>query len=216
MSYSEFQKSQKKHVRCVICGHGFQSEYNPDMRSFPVYHPDDDGSSCESRFYKALLHIYVFIHRTRASISMSALMSKFDWRVSVLMKKEYINWCMSRGFLDTDNLQRLLPPEEVSSACKELFENLDMNDEEEIEKAVLMLKSAMEIMAGELANKHQDMAQKAAELTQQKPQSDPHKIPVVDKKKSSAGMATAERTGAKQFGKRFHSARGDMQRQKAI
>lgn len=193
MSYLEYQKKQKRHVRCVVCGHGFSSAYDPLSRTFPVYHPlRDEKQQCENHFFKALLAIYTFIHRCNISVSTNTLLENLDWRTTIMMKKELVSWCVDRGYLATDKLNRLTVPEAVNQNCQKVFENLDWNNQSQVEQAIELLKAAFEVLERELAaqaekNKH---AENPIEPMKQKANERP---PELVEAKSEGGMYTANR-----------------------
>lgn len=223
MSYSDYLNAQKRHVRCVVCGHGFAAEFDEQLNAHTVFHPMfDERFECERRFYKALLIIYAYIHRSHISVSINTLLTKFDWRTTIVMKKDFLIWCMARGYLATDKLNRILVPEPINETCREIFNSVDLNNSESLSAAIDLLMAALKYLRNELkCVSDDDMPIIAQDATQNETDANRSTKPIdleTTKGKSEAkrwGMATAERTGAKNYGARQTSTRTSIQRKRA-
>lgn len=150
MRYEEYRKAQIRHLRCVVCGHIYASQYDEGICAFPIYHPilkqQKEVDSCEHHFYKTLLRIYQFIHRYSASVPISRVMGDFNWQERVLMKKEMLSWCLSRGFLGIDSLSRIMIPPPLYETCQDLFTKTNLEKEELFQEAVAMLQGAIKVL----------------------------------------------------------------------
>lgn len=154
MKYNEFKKQQSLHIRCAVCGKTFKSYYDERLEAHPVYHPLQSNmkeyESCEHRFYKSLLRIYLFLNHTPNSVPMGVLLNDFDWLGNMLMKKEMISWCLGRGYLALDNLSRIKLPGEIEDPLKEIFSRYKLEDDESVTEAIEMLKAALRCFKDEL------------------------------------------------------------------
>ncbi len=220
MQKTGWKKKQKKHTRCAVCGRDFSAEYDETLKAFPIYHSDTPkkmNEPCENRFYKALLRVYMYLHEVQNSVPISKLVNDFEWLGLVLMKKEMIFWCMDRGYLYVDNLMRVDLPTQVGETCKNIFESTQLNDPHSVEKAVEMLKAALQCLLGELDSVPYDKipVKQVEELDLgESTLFDNINTSTVQKRSEKEGMVTARRTGAKKVHTRAHSAESSRERKR--
>jgi len=153
MNYQKFRESQKRFLRCSVCGKDFSSEYDEELKAFPLYHPaleNPKKNPCEDRFYRALLLIYIYLHRHPISVPMSKLVQEINWQGLILMKKEMLHWCLCRGYLTVDNLKRVIIPARVADACNDVFSTANLDDPKYMDVAVVMLKETLRKLVHEL------------------------------------------------------------------
>ncbi len=156
MDFVEFRKRQINHYRCVVCGKSFGARYDENLGNFPVYHPlspeENLYESCEHRFFKTILRIYMHLHKLHSSVTMNSLLNEFDWLGHILMKKELISWSLKQGYFTLDNLSRIKIPEEIEDSCKDIFTKGNLKDPKFMEEAIDMLKAAFVCFQKELVN----------------------------------------------------------------
>lgn len=147
------QSAKKKHLNCVICGKGFNAEFDPVLNLFPVYHPREDcpseASSCENRFYENLVQIYKCLHESDTSFQMNDLISKVKWG-PIQMKRELIGFCLNQGYLNLDIMQRIIPQEAVKDLCDEVFESQNLANPENLQRAIHYMHDAIRILKDNL------------------------------------------------------------------
>ncbi len=206
MKQQENEKKQRKHLNCVICGAGFNSEFDEMTKCYKVFHPEECGIrqyECENLFYKYLLRIYDFLHRAEYSIPMTLVIRNVDWENNVVGKKEMIMWCLSSGYLAIDSLKRLIIPRPIKEVCRELFDRYKLCYPDSQQEAIEYIKAALRCLAKELK---QVSTEEIVEATQ-KPE---FQLDTNESKESSPlkrfnpGMATVELTGV-----RFRDKRGN-------
>lgn len=146
-------QSKKKHVNCVICGKGFNAEFDPVLNLYPVYHSIDDcpseAGSCEARFYENLVQIYKCLHDSDSSFQMNDLISKVKWG-PIQMKRELIGFCLNQGYLDLDIMQRIKPQEAVTDLCNEVFQTHNLADPDNLKRAINFMHDAIRILKDKL------------------------------------------------------------------
>ena len=154
MKYSDFKKSQVFQTRCSVCGHALASTYDESIHAFPIFHPAKNpkkiAGSCESFFYESLLRLYQYLNEFQQSITCLQIINKYDWKGKIIMKKETLAWWLARGYLDVDDLQRIIIPPPVETIANQLFVAQNLDSDEELERAIEMLKGAFRCIAGEL------------------------------------------------------------------
>ena len=147
------QSAKKKHVNCVICGKGFNAEFDPILNLYPVYHPREDcpseAASCESRFYESLVQIYKCLHDSETSFQMNDLISKVKWG-PIQMKRELVGFCLNQGYLNLDIMQRMIPQEAVSDLCNEVFESHSLTNPENVQRAIHYMHDAIRFLKDKL------------------------------------------------------------------
>lgn len=197
--FVEFLKSQKKYVRCVVCGHGLSSEYDSEINAYPVFHkPSKAFPFCELNFFTSLTRIYQYIHEEDESVSISVLVKDFNWIEPVQLKKEMITWCLGRGYLALDSLKRIEVPEAISEACRELFQTRQLQTFDGRAQAVEVLSAAFKCLQSELV----PVEQKDMPLKYDTPDMGALTDAERERIHQEFGMFTAERTGADEYGKR--------------
>ncbi len=213
-------KPQKKHVRCVVCGRDFNSEYDETLKAYPIYHsirPKKMNEPCEDRFFKALLRIYLYLHELDNSVPISKLVKEFEWLGLVLMKKEMLKWCLDRGYLYVDNLMRIEIPAQVVDTCSEIFDTSNLNDPENIECAVEVIKAALKCLMDELEpvppdripiKQYEELDLGESTLYENIDTSN------VELREDRPGMVTSKRTGAKQMDVRVHTGESTRERKR--
>ncbi len=202
--FVEFLKTQRRHIRCVMCGHGLTSKYEPDIDAFPTYHTAKTGRPfCEVDFYSTLVRIYLHIHHQGKSISISTLINEVDWVEPIQMKKEMITWCLGRGYLAVDSLKRIEVPPPVAEACLEMFESRQLQSFDGRVHAVEILSAALKCVKGEL----HPLSQEEMPLKYDTPDhGNVNDIEMGEKPDDEEpGMHTTEQTGASEFNKRTTS-----------
>ncbi|MBD3267565.1 hypothetical protein GF373_12930, partial [bacterium] len=113
--------SNKTHMICVVCGKGFSSIYDEDLKLFPVYHSAQNSSlPCEGHFFKALVSIYECLHGQESTIQFSELLTQVDWG-EVQLRKQMLSWCLNQGYLAVDSFNRFLVPPVIEDITKDLF-----------------------------------------------------------------------------------------------
>ncbi|RJP30090.1 MAG: hypothetical protein C4527_10300 [Candidatus Omnitrophota bacterium] len=114
-------------MQCVVCGTNFGSEYDPEIKAYPVYHPPSSKKYeiCEKIFYKTLLRLHVFLFDQEHSIPATQLLHDFDWKNDILMRKEMISWCLAKGFLTVDSFKRIEVPYSIRSEFGEFLQAID-------------------------------------------------------------------------------------------
>lgn len=219
MKYSEFKKKQRLHTRCVVCGKSFGAYYEEELKAFPIYHLKKESSEkfkCEDRFYEALLRIYVFMHKQEQSITMNELIQRFDWLGLVLMKKDMLAWCLGRGYLTLDNMNRIEIPPPVEDICHKMFNSVNLNDPSSAYVAVEMIKGVFQNMKQHLKSVPPDqMPFKKGELnlgeTTLYQNIDTSKVEL---KRDRKGMITAARTGAREIDQRMSAPSSSLERRR--
>lgn len=198
--FAEFLKSQRRHACCVMCGHGFTTEYEPQVDAFPVYHTAKTGKPfCEVDFFSTLIRIYLHIHHEGKSIAISALVHDMDWVEPIQLKKEMITWCLGRGYLAMDSLKRIEVPPPVAEACLEMFETRQLQSFDGRAHAVEILSAALKCTKAEL----KPVAQEDMPFKYDTP--DFGRIdatPLHDEEDEDPGMHTTDQTGASDFNNR--------------
>ncbi len=216
----ELKKSQKHHIRCAVCGKSCVSVYDEDLKAFPIYHTQQASGlnyKCEDRFYEALLRIYTFLHKQNQSMSMNDLVNRFQWLDLVIMRKEMLAWCMNRGFLTVDGLKRVEIPSSVENNLSNLFESTNLDDPDNVEVAVEIVKGALRNLNEDLEPvPHNEMPIKTVELDLGDStifeNIDTRKVPL--KRDEKKGMVTASRTGADDLERRSSTASSTMARRR--
>lgn len=208
--FVEFLKTQRRHVRCVMCGHGLTSEYETQIDAFPIYHTAKTGRPfCEVDFYSTLVRIYLHIHHQGSSISISALIHDLDWVEPIQLKKEMVTWCLGRGYLAMDSLKRIEVPPPVAEACLEMFEMRQLQSFDGRAHAVEILSAALKCVKNEL----HPVAQEDMPLKYDTP--DHGSVEDIEGEVEPAedepGMHTTEQTGASDYNKRTSSVQQSIE-----
>jgi hypothetical protein len=140
-------------MNCVICGKGFNAEFDPVLNLYPVYHATEDCPnemvSCEARFYENLVQIYKCLHESDLSFQMNDLISKVKWG-PIQMKRELIGFCLNQGYLDLDIMQRIIPQEAVTDLCNEVFESHNLENPENLKRAINYMHDAIRFLKDKL------------------------------------------------------------------
>lgn len=210
------------HLRCVVCGRTFASEFDEELRAYKVFHTKpgrENEASCEDRFYMELMRVYSYLHQMQNSVTISEMVRNFEWLGFVMMKKEMLRWCMERGYLGVDNLYRIETPPQIVDEFSELFESVHLLDEEKFEMAAELLKESLKVMIehGELHSvpgdeipiKEIDLDRGPSLLFEKLDTSG-----VVLKREKKEGMITVRRTGARDIEKRMSAASNTMERRR--
>ncbi len=123
-------KISRHHVQCVVCGNNFGSEYDAELKAYPIYHPPTmrKHELCEFRFYKTLLRLHRYLADSEHSVPAVQLMDDFEWQDDILMKKEMISWCLVKGFLTVDTFKRLEVPLSIRTELKDFLELLEEDE----------------------------------------------------------------------------------------
>jgi len=124
VSLLQNSNSPKHHLKCVVCGSSFGSEYDPSLKAYPIFHPKSLGAKfekCEIDFFRTLLRLYLYLIQTEQSFPANQILTAFDWRDGVSMKKEMICWCLARGFLSVDNFNRIEVPLSLKQEMQGFF-----------------------------------------------------------------------------------------------
>ncbi|RJP35188.1 MAG: hypothetical protein C4527_00965 [Candidatus Omnitrophota bacterium] len=198
-------KNRRMHVKCVVCGMGFNAEFDESLNTFPVHHPNMMGKKefqCEFFFYKALLRLYSFLHRAGSSVPMEIIVRNFNWEDEVYLRKTMIAWCLTAGYLSIDSLRRLTIPPPIKDIWKEIYAMYSLGDPENRAKAIDYLKAALRCLikelepvpAGELLDAHPSKSSIDKETENLKAKMKPNSL--------GPGMATADITGARTRDKR--------------
>jgi hypothetical protein len=220
MKYSEFRKTQTHHSRCVVCGQPFNATYDETLRAFPVFHPAVNPrkmkGSCESKFYESLLLLYAYINRVKTSLTSSHIMNEYDWRGKILMKKETLCWWLSRGYFNVDDFQRITIPPPVEDIACEIFATQNLSSQEELQRAIEMLKAVFQCTAKDLKPVSSGKMPFKTELPNQGDSTlfDNIDTTQVSLRREKKGMVTAERTGAKEIDKRMSAPSVSMERRR--
>ena len=205
----------------MVCGRSYGSAYDEELRAYKVFHTEPEPNkpvTCEDRFFKELLRIYLYLADLENSITISHLIQHFDWLDLVLMKKEMLKWCMERGYLSVDNLLRIEIPTRIVDECTEIFTFVNLTDEEKIARAIAMLKEALDnlIKRGEL----KPVEPEEIPIKDEEPEPPPSTLfdkidtSTVELKRDKKGMATAKRTGAHEIDKRVSAGSRTMERRR--
>ncbi|MBD3267884.1 hypothetical protein GF373_14545 [bacterium] len=219
-SYKEFKKSQTFHTRCAVCGHTFTSNYDKTLKAFPIFHPNTNPNkmrnSCESKFYESLMHVYAFLYRQSQSITVEYLVNKFDWRNKMIMKKEAITWWLARGYLNLDDLRRIIIPPPLNSLAGEIFAADKLDSENELERAIEMLKAALQCIDSDLTPVSPDDMPFKNEMLNLGETTLYEKIDTskVNLKREKQGMVTRNQTGAQRINQRMSCASSSMERKR--
>lgn len=219
MSYSEFHKTQTKHLRCVICGRIFGSVYDESINAHPVYHPlgfRNNRFDCEDIFYNELLNLYRYIHVRGDSVPIRELYHDYHWDSKILMKKEMLEWCVAKGYFYMDNLKRMDVPPPIRDACKEIFSHDQLENPMNVQHALELLKSALKCFNNDLVTVHEDEIPIQVERIDRGESTLFHRIDTskVLLKRDKPGMATADCSGAREIEKRISCASGSMERRR--
>lgn len=153
MNYNQFRRSQKKHIWCVVCGKEFAGEFVEEYKAFPAFHPtlvQANPESCEDRFYHTLLMIYRYLHELDSSQPMTHFLRDWNWPAEIRMKKEMLQWCLCRGFLSLDSLNRIEIPPPIRNVVSELFTTLSLNNPVNQLRAMQVLKEMLARLQDEL------------------------------------------------------------------
>lgn len=148
-----------KHQTCHVCGKGFNAVYDESMRLYPVYCSGDlvkPSANCELEFFGALLRIYHYIHREGQSIPVNKIARTTAFQEKVKMRKDMVVWCLGRGFLALDKLQRVIVPPAVDEISKDIFATHNLNDLNSLQNAVEMLKAAFACVKDKLVPVSED------------------------------------------------------------
>ncbi len=145
------KQTQRKHLQCVVCGQGFMSTFDEKLGVYPVYHSKSKTEflSCESQFFEMLLKLYKCLHSSETSKQMNELMNDADWGI-ILLKREFLMWCLTCGYLTLDNLKRIIVPPAIDDFTKDLLSTHKLNDPNYIPQAMDYLKSAFHHLKDEL------------------------------------------------------------------
>ncbi len=200
MENTKSKKIRRKHIKCAVCGMGFNSEFDEEINTFSIYHPETHRNKtfeCETLFYENLLYIYTFIHKAEYSIPMEIVIRNINWENAVYLKKDMINWCLSCGYLNIDSLKRLTVPPAIKDVWKEIFAIYNMNTPEAKAKAIEYLKAALRCYLEELEPVEPDeLIEKDNQIKTLTEQIEELKTKARQKKRVG-GMATADITGAR-------------------
>ena len=223
MEYSQYRKSHRKQIRCVVCARNFSSVFDEELRTFPIYHDKHDRRGCENSdnpcehyFYRELLRIYLYLHEVGESITMTQLINHFSWLDLVRLKKDMVQWCLSIGYLGLDSLKRISLPFAVKNSLTDFFASIDPNNNNELNEAVELLKMALLCLQGDLVDIPQkempieepvlDLGESA--LYQNLDTSD------VELRRNRDGMVTAPITNAADVRRRMTTTRLVMERRR--
>ncbi len=153
---------KKKHQNCVICGKGFNAEYDPVLNLYPVYHPKEEcpseAGSCEFRFYENLLEIYKCLHDHDTSMKINHLIDNVKWG-PVQLKRELVAYCLNQGYLDLDKMERIKPQEAVNDLCNEVFEAKNLAQTQNYERAISFMRDAIRYLNEQLSAPEVDLPQ---------------------------------------------------------
>lgn len=187
-----------KHNMCHVCGKGFNAIYDEDLRLYPVYCSGEvikPNTQCELEFFGALLRLYNFIHQENQSVPVNKIARTTAFQEKVKMRKDMVVWCLGRGFLALDKLQRVVVPPPVDEIAKDIFATHNLNDKHSLEDAVEMLKAAFAVVKDklvlvsddEMPIQHED---KAEPKVYPQPNTEFEDLPPIQPVKQT-GMATA-------------------------
>lgn len=109
------ETTHRFHLRCVVCGNNFGSEYDPTIKAYPVYHPKKryPVKICELSFHQTLSLIYGHLANSETSVSAVRFMTGFGWKHEIALKKDYVSWCLAVGLLGVDGLNRIVVPDPI-------------------------------------------------------------------------------------------------------
>ena len=196
------KKSTHMHVKCVVCGNMFSSEFDEIIKGYWCYHPEiyqKKRLECEYLFYSALLEIYKYLHQSECSVPMSFIIRDIIWKTTIDMKKEMIQWCVSSGYLGIDSLKRIMIPKPLEDVCAEIFTTYNLDAENSRARAVEYIIAALRCMNKDLTTIPFE------ELVEDPDESPPpeEKSPLLqNRSKGVSRMVTADRTGARRSAKR--------------
>ena len=201
MEDSAAKKNPHMHVKCVVCGNMFSSEFDEITRGYRCFHPElyqNKHHECEFLFYSALLEIYRYLHLSESSVPMSFIIRDIIWKTAIDMKKEMIQWSLTSGYLGIDSLKRIMIPKPLEDVCAEIFTTYNLDAEQSRSRAVEYIIAALRCMNKDLIHVSEE------DLTEDQTAPPPGQEPsLIEKQPSGAsGMATAERTGARRGTKR--------------
>ena len=215
MSITDFNKTQRKHLRCVSCGKTFGSVFDEKISAYPVFHPSGIDPGCELNVFEELLRIYRFIREKEKSISMKQILKEFPWLGKIVMKKEMVHWCLRLGYLSVDNFGRIDIPAPIKNACMETFAEANLDDPENKEAAINVLQAALSCFKGDLKPVPEDrIPMNKMEIPDLGPSALFGKIDTsnVQLRSDRAGMVTAGSTGAMEIDMRVSSASNSRER----
>lgn len=216
MKYADFQKSQKRHHRCVACGKTFSTLFDEKLNTFPIFHPASVDPLCEMEVFGELLRIYMYIQEKDGSISMKQVITEFPWLGKIMMKKEMVHWCLQLGYLTVDSLGRIEVPGPVRETCLATFESMNLNDPEVREAAIHALQAALSCFQGELVPVPEENIPMYSETLDRGSSTLYDKIDMskVKLRREREGMVTAAATGAREIDIRTSSARSSRERRR--
>ncbi|MBI1390076.1 MAG: hypothetical protein GC154_16665 [bacterium] len=203
VKFNEYLKHQKRSMRCVVCGHGFSCALDPMLDAYPVYHPSGaEKSMCERDFFDTLLRVYQHIHLKGEGLSLSILITQFDWLGLIQHRRDMLLWCLQRGFLTLDNLKRCEVPPPVREACHNLFEHGALEDPSFRREAVEILATALKCLHPELKPVSREELLAQPGFSCQPPSPPANETEPEDPRR----MVTVEQTGASEYGLRTSPA----------
>lgn len=185
-----------KHQICYVCGKGFNVVYDETLRLYPVYCCGDfikPNSNCEIEFYGALLRLYNYIHQEDQSIPVNKMARTTAFQERIKMRKDMVVWCLGRGFLALDKLQRVIVPPAVDEIARDIFATHNLNDKNSLTKAVEMIKAAFAVLKDKLIPVSEDnmpIQYDDKPESRQQPFPDDDELPSIQPVRQS-GMATA-------------------------
>jgi hypothetical protein len=210
-----------KHMRCVICETSFAASYDPATKKFRPYHlvpPKDDMEPCEDYAFEQLLRILMYLHSLQNSVTITHLVFEYKWEEYIGKKKDFLQWCLEAGYLTIDNFKRIEIPGRVAEEGEDLFETTNLDQEENIKRAVAMLKHLLQQMAEE--GGLEPVPENEIPIQQGELDQGPSKLYKnidtnnVELKSDKGGMVTAGTTGAREVNKRMSTASGTMERKR--
>ncbi len=185
---------ESKHQTCMVCGKGFNATYDGSLRVYPVYCSGDFVKTdvrCEFEFFGAILRIYNYIHQEEQSIPVNKIARAPVFQERIKMRKDMIVWCLGRGFLALDKLQRVIVPPAVDEISKDIFATHNLHDPKSQEEAVEMLKAAFACVKDQLKSVSEgDMPVQYDDKHKPEPEPEFDDLPAIQPVKQS-GMATA-------------------------
>lgn len=123
MSLPTSKKVNKHHLKCIVCDKSFGAEYDPVLKAYPIYHPRGliSGVCCEDIFYRTLMGVYQFLMGSELSVPANQLLKEASALNDITQKKDFVTWCLARGFLEVDGLHRIDIPHVILEEFERSF-----------------------------------------------------------------------------------------------
>lgn len=152
MSLPSSKKVSKFHLKCAVCDKSCASEYDAEIKAYPVYHTKKDypAYDCEEKFYRILMGIYKFLLGHELSVPVNIILSEVSALNDIDQKKEMLTWFLARGYLQVDELHRIDIPRIILHEFEELFTEDALSNLDKRVEASEWIQKKLRLMREEL------------------------------------------------------------------